>query len=99
MCTAAIDRDTLNDLFDNQKKLDAVFDSIFDDDSFFISSSSPLSQSENDYSADETDRQFSRDRASVKGAFAKGSQNRYFFVLPILLEIGAIYFVLTSLLQ
>ncbi len=34
MSTNTIDLDQLNALFENQKRLDAAFDSIFDDDSF-----------------------------------------------------------------
>jgi hypothetical protein len=48
MYAATIDRHALNGLFDNQKKLDDLFDSIFDDDNYFISSTSS-SQSESLY--------------------------------------------------
>jgi hypothetical protein len=34
MTTAAIDTDLLNELFDQQKKLDDIFNSMFDDDFF-----------------------------------------------------------------
>ncbi|MFK5948868.1 MAG: M43 family zinc metalloprotease, partial [Methylococcales bacterium] len=39
MTTAAIDIDTLNNLFDNQKKLDDIFNSMFDNDDTLIDSS------------------------------------------------------------
>ncbi len=42
MTTAAIDVDLLNELFDNQKKLDDVFNSMFDDD-FFLDEKPPKS--------------------------------------------------------
>lgn len=37
MTAAAIDLDTLNELFDNQKKLDDVLNSMFDDETFLSS--------------------------------------------------------------
>jgi len=40
MATAAIDLDALNELFENQNKLDDIFNSIFDDDLFLSSSNS-----------------------------------------------------------
>ena len=40
MTAATLDLDTLDKLFDNQKKLDDIFSSIFDDDSL---DSSPMS--------------------------------------------------------
>ena len=46
MSTVAVDMDVLNELFDNQKKLDDVLNSLFDEDPFL---SSPKSSSNNAY--------------------------------------------------
>lgn len=98
MYTAAIDRNALNGLFDNQKKLDDLFDSIFDDDNYFIGSVSS-SQSENLYPASGIGRSFTPKQSRMKESLLTiKEQCPYFFVLPIVLEIAAIYFVVTNLL-
>lgn len=98
MYTAAIDRNTLNGLFDNQKKLDDLFESIFDDDNYFISSASS-SQSENFYATSAASRSFTPKPSRMKESLLTiKEQCPYFFVLPIMLEIAAIYFVVTHLL-
>ncbi|MDF1582384.1 MAG: hypothetical protein RQ733_08380 [Methyloprofundus sp.] len=89
MTAAAIDLDVLNELFDNQKKLDDIFGSLFDDDSFLnVSSydeptprssekkSSQVSYSEDDY-ADE---------------FTQGSRSILSLVMPVVMEIAVIYY-------
>lgn len=99
MYSAAIDRNALSGLFDNQKKLDDLFDSIFDDDNYFISSSSPSSQSESNYSASCANRSMQSSQSKVtESLLAIKNQHPYFFVLPIVLEITAIYFVVSNFL-
>lgn len=99
MNAVAIDTNTINSLFDNQKKVDELFDSIFDDDNFFISSSSSSSQAESRSSSFESESRFSYGGDSAKESFlAMSTHNPYYFVLPIVLEIAAIYFVATNLL-
>lgn len=96
MYTAAIDGNALNGLFDNQKKLDDLFDSIFDDDNYFISSASSSTPAESRYSAE---RQFSpRPSRVTESLLMIKSQSPYFFVLPILLEVSVIYFVVANIL-
>jgi hypothetical protein len=98
MYTAAIDRNTLNGLFDNQKKLDDLFESIFDDDNYFISSVSS-SQSENLYATSAASRSFTPKQSRIKESLLTiKEQSPYFFVLPIIIELTAIYFVVTNLL-
>lgn len=98
MCAAAIDRNVLNNLFDNQKKLDELFDSIFDDDNYLISSVSTL-QSENHCSEYNASRSFTPKQSRVRESLLTiKEQCPYFFVLPVILEIAAIYFVMTNLL-
>ena len=99
MNTVAIDRNTLNDLFDNQKKMDELFDSIFDDDNYFINSSSSSSQAGSRRSTLDVESQSSYGGDSVKEPLlAIRKHNPYYFVLPIVLEIAAIYLIVTNLL-
>ena len=95
MSTVAIESNMLNGLFDNQKKLDELFDSIFDDDNYFISSSSTSSSSQSGsrHSAYEVESQY-----SVKKSPLAIKQNPISYVLPIVLEIAAIYWIVTNLL-
>jgi hypothetical protein len=98
MYAATIDRNALNGLFDNQKKLDDLFDSIFDDDNYFISSASS-SPSESLYTAPSMTRKFIPKPSPVRDSLlAVKEQYPYFFMLPIVLEITAIYFVAANLL-
>ena len=95
MYTATIDRNALNGLFDNQKKLDDLFDSIFDDDNFFISSAS----SSQPYTVPKPTRTFTPKPTPVRDSLLRvKEQTPYFFMLPIVLEIAAIYFVVANLL-
>lgn len=99
MYTAAIDGHALNGLFDNQKKLDELFDSIFDDENYFISSSSPsMSSSKSAYAAyDEGRLSQSRQGKLTESLSMLKNQSPYFFLLPIMLEVAAIYFIVTNL--
>ena len=98
MSASAIDRNALNGLFDNQQKLDDLFDSIFDDDNYFISSTSSsasvpsYSVNEVSYAQSQQSRRFQESLLLVK------QHNPYFFVLPVVLEIAVIYFVVTNFL-
>ena len=99
MYTAAIDGHALNGLFDNQKKLDELFDSIFDDENYFISSASPtLSASKNTHSAyRESSISASKQSKLAERLSTMKNQCPYFYLLPITLEIAAIYFIVTNL--
>ncbi|PPD30174.1 MAG: hypothetical protein CTY19_16325 [Methylomonas sp.] len=100
MYTAAIDGHALNGLFDNQKKLDELFDSIFDDDNYFINStSSSLSSTQSSYAAYDKGGRFESRHGRVTESLAMMKhQSPYFIFLPIVLEITAIYFIVTNLL-
>jgi len=97
MSTVAMNREILNGLFDNQQKLDELFDSIFDDDNFLINSSPASSQSVSHSPAIEVEKQFSSGGGNVKALFLAIKHNPYFYVLPIVLEIAVIYTVLINL--
>lgn len=85
MTTAAIDVDLLNELFDNQKKLDDVFNSMFDDDSFL---SSPASAKSSSRQAKQYDEDFSLSAQNSLGA--NKTNNITHVVLPVALEIAII---------
>ena len=98
MSATTIDPLVLNSLFDNQKRLDDVFNSIFDDDTCFVSSvySSP---SESHGSTYYTSRSFAPKPSPVRNSLLTiREQHPYIFLLPILLEIAAIYLVVTNFL-
>ncbi len=90
MNTVAIDSKMLNGLFDNQKKLDELFDSIFDDDNYFISSSSTSYQTERRSPASAPESQFSASGSSVKESALAIKHNIFSYVLSIVLEIAVI---------
>lgn len=96
MSAVAIDSNALNGLFDNQRKLDDLFDSIFDDDNYFISSVSS-SQSENPYTVSSARRSITPKQSPIRESLLTiKEQCPYFFVLPIVLEIAAIYLVVAN---
>jgi len=96
MSAVAIDRNALNGLFDNQRKLDDLFDSIFDDDNYFINSVSS-SPTENFYVASSATRSITAEQSRVReSVLTIKEQCPYFFVLPIVLEIAAIYLVVAN---
>ncbi len=97
MNTIAIDSHALNNLFDNQKKLDELFDSIFDDNSFFISSV-PSSQTVSRKSTVDVACSVAYGSGSVKESILGIKHNPYWYVLPIVLEITLFYLALTSVL-
>lgn len=98
MYAATIDRHALNGLFDNQKKLDDLFDSIFDDDNYFISSAC-TSQSESlSTTASRTHKLTPKPSPVRDYLLTVKEQCPYFFLLPVVLEIAAIYFVVGHLL-
>ncbi|BCG62378.1 MAG: hypothetical protein methR_P0019 [Methyloprofundus sp.] len=88
MTTAAIDVDLLNELFDNQKKLDDVFNSMFDDDSFLSSPASTYSAKSSSRQAKQYDEDFSLSTQNSLGA--NKTNNITHVVLPVALEIAII---------
>lgn len=96
MNTIAIDSNALNGLFDNQKKLDDLFDSIFDDTNYFIKGSSSQAESRN------TTYDVKSRAPSCSGNVNKSlftiRHTPFFYVLPIVLEIALFYFAVTNLL-
>jgi len=91
MTTASIDIDTLDKLFDNQKKLDDIFDSIFDDDSLssFVTSDEPLIETS------------SKDLYSEKALLSyheetQKKRNIVHLILPVVIEIAVIYYAMMN---
>ena len=77
MTSQTIDLDELNQLCENQKKLDDIFDSLFDDDSF-ISSSAPVIE-------------HTQIKPDIQ-ASAQTDRTMLNLLLPVVLEIAAIYY-------
>lgn len=97
MNTIAIDRNTLNGLFDNQKKLDDLFESIFDDDNLFANA--PLvSTVVHRQPAYEAERSYSYTEDYYQSKSYGLKSNPYFFLLPISLEMVAIYLIAINFL-
>lgn len=96
MTTVSIDVDVLDNLFENQKKLDDIFDSMFDDD-FSASSSISLnnkptankreSTSHTDMYSDDFWATSTDDNTNVQQ-----KTNLASFLIPMVLEIAAIYY-------
>lgn len=94
MTSPTIDLDTLNDLFENQKKPDDILSSFFDDDSALSTTLSNEQKSTNNlYSND--DFSFNpTDKTTVKT-----KQNIVYFVLPVVFEIAALYITVSFFLS
>jgi len=95
MTTSVIDINTLNDLFDNQQKLDDVFDSMFDEDPFL--DSSPSSASQNSYTVD-NDYAYFNANVNDKTGTQSTTQSSLQLIMPVVLEIAVLYYGLTYLL-
>lgn len=97
MNPVAIDRTALNGLFDNQKKLDDLFDSIFDDDNLFANTPivSTVVSRQSTY---ESERSYNYSDDYYQSRSYGLRSNPYFIVLPIALEIAAIYLIATNFL-
>jgi hypothetical protein len=96
MNAITLDRNALNGLFENQKKLDDLFDSIFDDDNFFISSTPSSAQAATchlEFKKVEIPRAYNG-RKGMEPLYAI-KHHPFFFVVPITLELTVIYFVVT----
>ncbi len=98
MSAIVLDRNALNGLFENQQKLDSLFDSIFDDDSFYISSTPVSVQSVTRSSEFKVDRPVEYKRSAVIESVSAMNHHPYFFVLPVTLELSVIYWLVTHLL-
>ena len=95
MTTAAIDLDILNELFDNQKKLDDIFSSMFDDDSFLSSSSSLDDQTFGNSAQKGSHERSSKDDWSFiteDKTFVQKSRGIFYFIMPLMLEIAVIFY-------
>ncbi len=89
MTAAAIDLDVLNELFDNQKKLDDIFGSLFDDDSCLSASSydEPTPRE-----SDQKDNQVTYSKDNFADEFTQESRSTLSLVMPVILEIAVIYY-------
>ncbi|WP_150047745.1 hypothetical protein [Methylomonas sp. GJ1] len=98
MSATAIDPLVLNSLFDNQKKLDDVFNSIFDNDDCFISSvyTAPSEDCDSAYVANPS---FPPKPGRIRGTLLSTRvRHPFFYLLPLVLEIAAIYWVVANVL-
>ncbi|NOQ17178.1 MAG: hypothetical protein GQ581_08975 [Methyloprofundus sp.] len=93
MTTAAIDLDMLNELLDNQKKLDDIFSSAFDDDSFL---SSPMSPNKHELGKTGQKGSPSVQYNTETSVLTQQSRNTTYLVLPVLLEIAVIYYCIMN---
>ena len=98
MNAITLDRNALNGLFENQKKLDDLFDSIFDDDNFFISSAPASVQAAIRHPELKVEHPLAYDRSKVIESLYTIKHHPLFFVLPITLELSVFYWVMTHLL-
>jgi len=84
-----IDVNALNDLLENQKKLDDVFDSMFDEDPFLDSSPALSINSNSDtYSRENEDFSWANNEKPTD----QERQSIVYVVMPIVLEIAVLYY-------
>ncbi|AMK76886.1 MULTISPECIES: hypothetical protein [Methylomonas] len=84
MNTLTLDGTALNGLFENQKKLDDLFDAIFDGDNFFISSSPAPMQSVHRNPEIKVRRQSSHLSANLsKRQYSQKNTVRWFSCCPL----------------
>ena len=97
MTTVAIDINTLNELFENQSKLDDIFDSFFDEESFLGSSMSNNNQkSESSAQINSQEVDYNDDLLFAKDmGFAQEKRSITSIVMPVVLEIVTIYYCFT----
>jgi len=88
---AAIDLDTLNSLFDNQKRLDDAFDLMFDEDLLINSS---VSLNDKAYGNTQKKKHYSEELSfDPEGDFfVQNERSAIGFVIPVVLEIAVIYY-------
>lgn len=98
MSSVVLDRNALYGLFENQKKLDDLFDSIFDANSFYISSAPAPIQSVPSRPDFKVESPFGYNSSKLLELFNVMKHHPYFFLLPIALELTVIYWVVTYLL-
>ena len=98
MNTVAINNNMLNGLFDNQQKLDELFDSIFDDDNYSIDSSSSTFQAESRHSASDVASQFSYGDDNINKSPLAIIHNPFCYILLIMIEAAVIYLGVANLL-
>jgi len=94
MNTAVFDSRDLNSLFDNQKKLDDLFDSIFDDDNFFITGTIATAEVGSGAASNEF---YSPSSQSVLAIETLSKDKSYIYSVTLVLELAAIYFVMRNL--
>ncbi|NOQ16621.1 MAG: hypothetical protein GQ581_06140 [Methyloprofundus sp.] len=95
MTTAAIDIETLNELLDNQKKLDDIFSTAFDDDDFLKCSMAcnKHESGKSSLAAHQNKRLLSNAGANV---LVQESKSKVYLVMPVLLEIATIYYCIAN---
>ena len=88
---SAIDLDTLNSLFDNQKRLDDAFDLMFDEDLLINSS---VSLNDKAYGNTQKKKHYSEELSfDPEGDFfVQNERSAIGFVIPVVLEIAVIYY-------
>lgn len=96
MTTAAIDVNTLNELFENQSKLDDIFDSFFDDDSLLSSSVTKNGHASAGAFGNDQDLDFNDDLLFFPDDNLDQQQRSMFGIAaPIVIEIVALYFTIS----
>jgi hypothetical protein len=94
MSAEAIDLDMLNKLFDNQKNLDNVFSSIFDDEPVISTTSLPSDELIFDGGSWDDDKGFNFNNSAsfnTDEAYSQKKNNLPIAIISVVLEIVAIY--------
>ncbi|BCG63140.1 MAG: hypothetical protein methR_P0831 [Methyloprofundus sp.] len=91
MTTAAIDIDTLNELLDNQQKLDDIFSTAFDDDDFLT-----CSMASTKHGSGESSLAVQQGKRAGATILVQESKSKVYLVMPVLLEIATIYYCIVN---
>ncbi len=97
MNAVALDKNALNGLFENQKKLDDLFDSIFDDNTLLFSTAPVPVNSVTLRPESRVDRQASYKGNAMIESVNEMKHHPYFYILPMTLELTVIYWLITHL--
>ncbi len=99
MTTVALDLDALNELFDNQKKLDDVLNSMFDEEPIF-GNYNPPSEHKRKSTPNHKTRQHINDTYASEDLsfnandkpFVLKNRSMLYIIVPLVAEVAAIYY-------
>jgi hypothetical protein len=96
MTSVSIDINALNSLLDNQKKLDDLFDSIFDDNLYIVADS--YSSAADTFSAYELDSEWTQNNSFLRDLLLTIKHNQVYGIITLILEVAIIFSIVRALM-